>query len=171
MFGKRLSQYLGFQKVILGLLAAVGLARLGLSLAGLPDATVAWLSMNVVAWAGALYYGVAVHTKGFGSYRQILPLAFFQTVLQQGIAVLGILLAIGGHSNIYAAPEIQLWRAEPMGSSRVPSDHRHHRPSLPAVGRGVPRHAGHEEGGATNRGGLAVPQGKRPPLYAPPMRR
>jgi len=29
----------------------------------------------------------------------------FQTVLQQCIAVLGILLAIGGYSNIYAAPE------------------------------------------------------------------
>ncbi len=105
MFGKRLSQYLAFQKVVLGLLAAVGLARLGLSLAGVPDATVAWLSMNVVAWAGALYYGVAVHTRGFGSYKQILPLAFFQTVLQQSIAVLGILLAIGGHPNVYAAPE------------------------------------------------------------------
>jgi hypothetical protein len=105
MFGKPLSHYLGFQKVILVLLAAVGLARLGLSLAGLPDKTVAWLSMNGVAWAGALYYGVAVHTKGFGSYRHILPLGFFQTVLQQSIAVLGILLAIGGYPNVYAAPE------------------------------------------------------------------
>jgi hypothetical protein len=105
MFGKRLSQYLDFQKVILGLLAAVGLARLGLSLAGLPDSTVAWLSMNVVGWAGALYYGVAVHTKGFGSYKQLLPLGFFQIVLQQVIAVLGILLAIAGYANIYAAPE------------------------------------------------------------------
>jgi hypothetical protein len=105
MFGKRLSEYLDFQKLILGLLATVGLARLGLSLAGLPDTTVAWLSMNVVAWAGALYYGVAVHTKGFGSYKQILPLGIFQTVLQQGIAVLGILLALGGYPNIYAAPE------------------------------------------------------------------
>lgn len=105
MFGKRLSQYVDFQKVFLGLLAAVGLARLGLSLAGLPDTTVRWLSMNVVGWAGALYYGVAVHTSGFGSYKQILPLAFFQTVLQQAIAVLGILLAIGGLPNIYAAPE------------------------------------------------------------------
>ena len=105
MFGKRLSEYLGFQKVILGLLAAVGLVRLGLSLAGLPNTTVAWLSMNAVAWAGALYYGVAVHTKGFGSYKQILPLGFFQTVLQQGIAAFGILLAIGGYPNVYAAPE------------------------------------------------------------------
>ncbi|MGH9461632.1 MAG: hypothetical protein ACRD1X_10480 [Vicinamibacteria bacterium] len=105
MFGKTLSQYLDVQKMILGLIAAVGLARLGLSLAGLPNATAAWLSMNVVGWAGALYYGVAVHTSGFGSYKQILPLAFFQIVLQQAIAVLGILLAIAGLPNVYAAPE------------------------------------------------------------------
>ena len=105
MFGKSVSQYLDFQKMFLGLLAAVGLARLGLSLAGLPDSTVRWLPMNVVAWAGALYYGVAVHTSGFGSYKQILPLGFFQTLLQQSIAVLGILLAIAGLPNIYAAPE------------------------------------------------------------------
>src|SRR2546426_296370 len=50
MFGKRLSQYLGFQKVWLALIAAVGLARLGLSLAGLRDSTVTFLSMTVVGW-------------------------------------------------------------------------------------------------------------------------
>ena len=105
MFGKRISQYLAFQKVVLVVLAAVGLARLGLSLAGLADTTVRWLSMNVVAWAGALHYGVAVYTRGFGSYKQLLPLGFFQTLVMQSIAVLGILLAIGGFPNIYAAPE------------------------------------------------------------------
>jgi hypothetical protein len=105
MFGKSVSQYLGFQKVFLVLLAVVGLARLGLSLSGLPDTTVRWFSMNAVAWAAAVYYGVAVHTSGFGSYRQILPLGFFQTVLQQSIAVLGILLSIAGSRNIYTAPE------------------------------------------------------------------
>ena len=105
MFGKPLSQYLRFQKVILALIAAVGLARLGLSLAGLPDTTVAFLSMNVVAWAGALYYGLAAHRKGFERYKQLLPLAFIQTVVMQSIAVLGILLAIAGFANVYAAPE------------------------------------------------------------------
>jgi hypothetical protein len=105
MFGKRISEYLDFQKVFLILIAAVGLARLGLSLAGLPITTVRWFSMNVVAWAGVFYYGVAVHTKGFGSYKQLLPLGLFQTILQQLIAVLGILLAIAGRPNIYSAPE------------------------------------------------------------------
>jgi len=105
MFGKRLSQYLGFQKWWLALIAAVGLARLGLSLAGLPDKTVTFLSMTVVGWAAILYYGVAVHTKGFGGYKQLLPLMIFQMVLVQSIAVAGILLAIAGFPNIYAAPE------------------------------------------------------------------
>src|SRR2546422_3667947 len=105
MFGKRISEYLGFQKVWLILIAAVGLARLGLSLAGLPDRTVMFLSMTVVGWAAVVYYGVAVHTKGFGSYKRLLPLMIFQVVLVQAIAVLGILLAIAGFPNIYAAPQ------------------------------------------------------------------
>ena len=105
MFGKPTSQYLGFEKVFLGLIAAVGLARLGLSLSGVPDAAVRWLSMNVVLWGGTLYYGAAVHTSGFGSYKQLLPLTFFQTLLFHLIAVTGILLTIAGVPNIYAAPE------------------------------------------------------------------
>ena len=105
MFGKRVSEYLAFQKVWLVLLAAVGLARLGLSLAGLPDRTVMFLSMTVVGWAAVFYYGVTVHTRGFGSYRHLVPLLLFQIILVQAIAVLGILLDIAGWSNIYAAPE------------------------------------------------------------------
>jgi hypothetical protein len=105
LFGKRISEYLDFQRVFLILIAGVGLARLWLSLAGQPNSTVRFLSMNVVAWAGAFYYGVAVHTRRFGSYKQLLPLGLFQTILQQLIAVAGILLAISGRPNIFAAPE------------------------------------------------------------------
>ena len=105
MFGKRLSQYLGFQKVWLVLTAAVGLARLGLSLAGVPDDGVRYLSMNLLLWTGAVYYGVAVYTRGFGSYKQILPLAFFQVLILHVIAFAGILFSIAGFSNIFAAPE------------------------------------------------------------------
>jgi len=105
MFGKPLSQYLAFQKVVLGLIAAVGLARLGLSLAGVSNTAAAFLSMNVVAWAGALYYGLAAERHGFTSYKQLLPPAFFQTLVMQSIAVTGIVLSIAGFANIYAAPE------------------------------------------------------------------
>ena len=105
MFGKPLSQYLDFQKVILGLIAAVGLARLGVSLAGAPNTAAAFLSMNVVAWAGALYNGLVANRHGFTNYKHLLPPAFFQTLVMQSIAVLGILLSIAGFANIYAAPE------------------------------------------------------------------
>src|SRR5262245_34251080 len=105
MFGRTVSEYLGFQKVFLALIAAVGFARLALSLTGLPDVGVRWLSMNAVGWAGACYYGDAVYTSGFGTSRQILPLAFFHIVVQQAISVLGILLSIAGLRNIFSAPE------------------------------------------------------------------
>jgi hypothetical protein len=111
MFGKRLSDYFGFQKVFLVLIVAIGLLRLVLSLAGVPDATVRWFSMNVPAWAGILYYGYAVDRRGFGTYKHLLPLGIFQNVAMQSIAVLGILLAIAGLRNIYAAPEYS-FRAE-----------------------------------------------------------
>jgi hypothetical protein len=108
VFGKSVSQYLSFQKVFLVLIAVVGLARLGLSLAGMPNRTVQLLSMNVVMWAGVLYYGVAVHTSGFGSYKQLLPLGLFQTLVMQAIACLGIVLAIAGYPNVFAAPEFSM---------------------------------------------------------------
>jgi hypothetical protein len=105
MFGKTVAQYLAFQKYLLLLTALVGLLRLGVSLAGAPNETAAWLSMNVVLWASAVYYGVAVQTRGFGSYKQILPLVFFQVAIYHAIAVLGIVLAMAGMQNVFAAPE------------------------------------------------------------------
>jgi hypothetical protein len=105
IFGKRISEYVAFQKVWLALIAIVGVARLGLSLAGQPDATVKWASMTVLGLAGIIYYGVAVHTSGFGSYKQLLPLVFIQNVLVNSMAIVGIALSMAGISNIFAAPE------------------------------------------------------------------
>lgn len=105
LFGKTLSQYIGFQKAILALIALVGIARLGLSLAGQPDATVKWISLTVVGLAGILYYGVAVYVTGFGSYKQLLPLVFIQNVLANCIIIAGIVLSMLGLPNIFAAPE------------------------------------------------------------------
>ena len=105
MFGKSLSDYVRFQGVFLGLIAAVGVARLGLSLAGLPNETVKWLAMTVVGLAGILYYGVAVHRSGFGSYKQIFPLVLIQNVIANSIAIIGILLSMAGIANIFAASE------------------------------------------------------------------
>jgi hypothetical protein len=105
MFGKSPAQYLSFQKYPLLLTALVGLLRLAVSLAGAPNDAAAWLSMNVVLWASAVYYGIAVHTRGFGGYRQILPLLVVQVAIYHLIAVTGIVLAIAGVPNVFAAPE------------------------------------------------------------------
>lgn len=106
IFGKPCSDYLRFQRVILGLVLVVGLARLGLSLAGLPNSTTKWLSLTVLTLIGVFYYGVRVHTSGFGSYKQLLPLIFNQNALAQIIVIVGIVIGIlTGHDNVFTAPE------------------------------------------------------------------
>ncbi len=105
IFGKTLGEYVRFQKLFLLLILAVGLARLGLSLAGMPNSAVRWLSMTVVVLAGVVYAGVKAARAGFG-YRHLLPVAFLQALLSNGIAIVGILLAItSGADNIFTAPE------------------------------------------------------------------
>ena len=106
MFGKSVTQYLGFQKVLLVLIVLAFLVRLALSLAGQPNSVAKWISVTVVMLAGVVYYGVAVHTSGFGSYRQLYPLLLFQSLLGEGLVALAIVLAIfTGTGNIYTAPE------------------------------------------------------------------
>jgi hypothetical protein len=106
MFGKKWSEYIAFQKPALILIAAVGILRLGLSLAGVPDAAAKWLSLTGLGTVLVIYYAIAVHTKGFGSYRQLLPLYFLQAVLAHGIIIAGIAIAaMTGKVNIYAADE------------------------------------------------------------------
>ena len=106
IFGKSCSDYLRFQRVWLGLVLAVGLARLGLSLAGLPNSTTKWLSLTVLTLLGVFYYGVRVHTSGFGSYKQLLALIFNQNALAQVIVIAGIVIGIlTGHDNVFTAPE------------------------------------------------------------------
>src|SRR5262245_38206179 len=87
IFGKTISEYLSFQKYILIIILIVGLARLFLSLGGVPDSTTKWLSISVVSLIGLVYYAICVHTTGFGSYKQLLPLLFIQSVLAQGIII------------------------------------------------------------------------------------
>lgn len=106
IFGRTLSEYLSFQKYILLLILIVGLARLFLSLGGVPDSTTKWLSISVVSLIGLVYYAICVHTSGFGSYKQLLPLISFQSVLAQGIVIAGIMIAIFTHKdNVFSAPE------------------------------------------------------------------
>jgi hypothetical protein len=106
IFGKPLSEYVRFQRVILGLIVVVGLARLFLSLAGMPNSTVKFLSMTVISIVGVFYYGIRVHTTGFGSYKQLLPLIFIQNVVAHTIVIVGIVIArLTQTPNIFSAPE------------------------------------------------------------------
>ena len=106
IFGKRFSEYLAFSKPFLTLIVVVGIVRLALSLGGVPNSMVKWISINAVGWIGVLYYSVRVHTSGFGSYRHLLPICFLQMVAAQVVIVPAIILAIfTGNDNIYSAPE------------------------------------------------------------------
>jgi len=106
IFGKPLSEYLRFAKVFLLSIAVVGVARLGLSLAGIENAKVKWLSISIVALVGLVYYSIRVHTSGFGSYKQLLALIVIQSILAQTIIIAGIVIAIvTRRDNIFSAPE------------------------------------------------------------------
>jgi hypothetical protein len=106
MFGKTVAQYLGFQKVVLAVIALAFLVRLGLSLAGTPNSVARWVSVTVVLLAGVVYYGVAAYRSGFGSYKQLYPLVLFQSLLGEGLVALAVAVAIlTGTDNIYTAPE------------------------------------------------------------------
>jgi hypothetical protein len=106
IFGKSLSEYIAFQKVILALIVVVGVGRLGLSLAGAPNSAVKWLSISVIMVIGSLYYAVRVYPSGFGSYRHLLPLLVIQDSLAELIVAAGIVIAIfTGKDNIFSAPE------------------------------------------------------------------
>ena len=106
IFGKRLSEYVAFCRVFLVLIFVIGIARLALSLGGVPNSTARWLSMTATVWIAVIYYSVRVHTSGFGSYKQLLPICVLQSLTAQVIIVPAIVLAIfTGHDNIFSAPE------------------------------------------------------------------
>ena len=106
VFGKPLSEYVSFAKVILSLIVIVGLARLALSLAGVENTSVKWLSISIVSLLGLVYYAIRVHTTGFGSYKELLALIVIQSVVAQTIIIAGIVIAIAtGRDNIFSAPE------------------------------------------------------------------
>ena len=77
IFGKRLSDYVAFSRVFLILIAVVGLTRLAMSLGGVPNSTAKWFSMTALAWIAVIYYSIHIHTSGFGSYKQLLPVSLF----------------------------------------------------------------------------------------------
>jgi hypothetical protein len=112
---KPLSAYIQFQKRILILILVVGFLRLALSLAGVPNSTVKWLSVTAVAMIGIIYCAIKVPRTGFGTYRHLFPLYWVQAVIGNSIICGAIVLAIlTGTDNIYSVPEYS-----PTGDGRT----------------------------------------------------
>jgi hypothetical protein len=65
-----------------------------ISLAGVPNSTVKWLSVTAVALLGLVYYAIRDHTTGFGSYKQLLPLSTIQNLLTHVLIASAIVVAI-----------------------------------------------------------------------------
>jgi hypothetical protein len=106
IFGKTFSEYLRFAAGVVALVVVVGVARLVLSLAGVPVSAAKFLSVTTMALLGALYLGVKTHTSGFGSYRQLLPLMVITLGAASWVSGFAVVLAIvTGTDNIYSIPE------------------------------------------------------------------
>jgi hypothetical protein len=117
MFGKKVTEYVRFERWILILIVVVFALRLGLSLAGVSNAgtptnfyyaakATEWVSINLVLVVGILYCAIAVQTTGFGTYKHLFPLLLFQTSIAHWLIGMGIILGIvTGHNNIFTAPE------------------------------------------------------------------
>jgi len=106
IFGKRLGDYVRFEKWFLILVLLVGVARLVASLLGVPNSTAKFLSLTVCFLLGTVYYAVRVHTSGFGSYKHLLPLYALLVILGNCIIITGIVIAMQtGSDNIFSSPE------------------------------------------------------------------
>ena len=97
-------------------IVVVGIGRLVLSLAGVSNDNLKWLSLTLVAFLGVLYCAIEVPRRGFGSYRHLLPLYFMQSATANFIIAGSILLSVvTGKENIYSAPEY----SGPLASSQM----------------------------------------------------
>jgi len=106
MFGKKFGDYVRFEWWILILVAAAFVTRLAVGMAGTPVATTKWISINLVLLIGLIYCAVGVHTKGFGSYKQLFGLLLVQNAFAHLLIAFGIALAVVTMTNnIYTAPE------------------------------------------------------------------
>jgi hypothetical protein len=106
IFGKTFGDYLRFAAGVVGLVVVVGVARLVLSLAGVPVSAAKFVSVTTMALLGVVYLGVKTHTSGFGSYRQLLPLMVITLGAASWVSGFAVVLAVvTGTDNIYSIPE------------------------------------------------------------------
>ncbi len=106
LFSKSFGEYVQFQKILLTVTAAVGLARLLLSLVG-ASAIAEFFSMTAISFVAVVLFPVMVHKKGFGAYTQVLVLLSIQIALAAAIITLGIAIAVAtGSANIFTGGEV-----------------------------------------------------------------
>jgi hypothetical protein len=106
MFGKKFGDYVRFLWWVLVLVAAAFVTRLAVGMTGTPVATTKWISINLVLLIGLIYSAVGVHTRGFGSYKQLFGLLLVQNAFAHLLIASGIVFAIVTMTtNIYTAPE------------------------------------------------------------------
>src|SRR5215469_10123895 len=99
IFGRRLLDYVKFCWPFLLLIAMVGFTRLALSLGGVSNSTAKWFSMTALVWIGVLFYSVRVHISRFGGYKELLVICALMNLIEQAIAISGIVLAIFSATN------------------------------------------------------------------------
>lgn len=106
MFGKKLSEYVRFERVVLILIAVVFVSRLVVGMIGVEIAKARLVSINTVLLLGLIYCAVNVHLSGFGGYKQLLGLLFIQNAFAHILIASAILMAVlTGVDNIYTNPE------------------------------------------------------------------
>lgn len=106
VFGKSFIEYLSFVRWFCLLIGIVGLTRLFLSLRGLSNSDTRWISMSAVLAIGVIYYAVRIHTTGFGSYKQLLPVIAIPNAMTHLVSIIGIIFGIvTGQGNVFTAPE------------------------------------------------------------------
>jgi hypothetical protein len=85
----------------IGAIAGVGLLRFALTLAGMPDGQVKYVSMTVVILAGALYFAIATAT-----HRERLYAAYFLILPYMVVEVLALAYTwVSGQPTIFHSVE------------------------------------------------------------------
>ena len=106
IFGKSVSEYVRFEMPILVFILAVAVARLLFSMGGASISSVKYISLTVSGLIGLVIVSIWVHTRGFGSYKQLLPLVAIQCLVAQVFSAAAVTLAIiTGKDNIYTLSE------------------------------------------------------------------
>jgi hypothetical protein len=106
IFCKSLVEYLFFVRWLCLLILVVGLTRLFLSLRGVSNSDTRWISMSAVLGIGVIYLAIRIHTTGFGSYKQLLPVVWIPNAVTHLVSITGIVIGIvTGQSNVFTAPE------------------------------------------------------------------